>query len=269
MKKFLPIIGALWLAGCSLPTKTVDTPVPPFISFAAASLAQIDVGHIAASVDTLIVVTATAQGTDIQAVTAIITTPDGSTAAYALADNGVYPDQRKNDGIYTGTIALQLSKSAVGTYSIHVQAAGASGLTSNIQSLPLSIISSNNQPPIISALIAPDTVHIPTGATPNYLTVSIAVNDPDGLETIQSVSFASYRPNGSIVASYPMYDDGGTTVEPAFNDYSGDTKAGDGRYTLRIPITSDLTPTYRDFVFSAKDKSGAISNLLTKRIYIQ
>ena len=269
MKHILSIVTVFVLAGCSLPNTTVDTPAPPFISLATSTLSIIDVGRIAGVVDTTIVVTASVSGALVTSVSALITAPDGTSLLYPLLDTGTFPDARANDGIFTGRIVLHLSASAVGQYGIQIQAAGDGNLTSNIITLPVSIIASNNRPPIISQLIAPDSVFLPTGGTPNYIKVSIAVADSDGLATIASVSFTSYRPDGTIVATYPMFDDGSSLAEPVFaGTTSGDDTAGDARYTLRIPVTTTKNPYY-DFVFSAKDKSGAISNSLTKRIYIQ
>jgi hypothetical protein len=191
--------------------------------------------------------------------------------SYVLLDSGVPPDQKANDGIYSGYVPLHLTKAAVGQYNIQIQASDNQGLVSNIIGLPVTVISSNNKPPIISALIAPDTVFVPTGSTPNYITVSVVASDADGLETIASVSTRVIKPDGTISIPYPLLDDGGKTPDPVFTGTtSGDATAGDGRFTLRIPVTFDAKRNeYRDFVFTAKDKSGAISNSLTKRIYIQ
>ncbi len=269
MKHILSFLTIFVLSGCSLPTTTIDTPAPPFLSFATASLSVIDVGRLPAAVDTMIAVAATARGTNVTAVTAVITAPDGAFVSYTLLDNGTGPDQKANDGIYTANIPLHLTTSAVGQYSIQIQASGDEGLSSNIIALPVSIISSNNRPPRISQMIAPDTVYVPTGSTPNYIKVSIAVADSDGLASIASVTFTSYRPDGSRIGTYPLLDDGSAAAGPVFSGVtSGDAVAGDGRYTLSLPLTSK-TNAYVDFVFSAKDKSGAISNSLTKRIYIQ
>lgn len=270
MKHIIVIVMVFVLAGCSLPDTTVDSAAPPFLSLATASFSVIDIGRLPAAVDTLIIISATARGTAVNSVTALIKAPDGASASYSLTDAGTGPDEKANDGIYTVQIRLHLSPSAVGQYSIQVQATGDEGLVSNILALPLSIISSNNLPPIISQLIAPDTVYVPTGSIINYIKVSIAVADSDGLASIDAVTFIVYRPDRTVVSTYPMFDDGSVEVLSVFSDKSGDDVAGDGRYTLRIPVTSSSTPnTYRDFVFSAKDKSGAISNSLTKRIYIQ
>jgi hypothetical protein len=266
MRHILTIIAVAWLAGCSLPNETIDISAPPVLSFASSSLTVIDVGRLGTVVDTAIVVTATPKGTNIGTVTALIVATDGSSAAYLLADNGVAPDQVKGDGIFTGNVMVRLSASAVGSYAIQVQASDAAGLVSNMIALPVSIISSNNRPPVISQLIAPDTVFVPTGDTPNHIKVSVAVADSDGLASIASVSFTSYRADGKTAGIFQLLDDGGTTTDPS----SGDDVAGDGRYTLTLSIPSTTTHnTYYDFVFTAKDKSGAISNSLTKRIYIQ
>ncbi len=260
MKHILSIITVFVLAGCSLPTTTIDTPAPPFISFATASLSVIDVGRLSGTVDTLIAVSATAQGKNITSVTAVIKAQDGSAASYALLDNGVAPDQKAGDGIYSGNIPLRLMTSSVGKYIIQVQASGDEGLVSNNFALPVSVISSNNRPPIISDLIVPDTMYVPASGS-NLYKVSVFVSDADGLASIEAVTFSSYRSNGTLADIFTLFDDGATG--------SGDAVKGDGRYTLTIQLPAGTARQYRDFVFSAKDKSGAVSNSLTKRIYIQ
>jgi hypothetical protein len=270
MKHILSILTIFVLAGCSLPNAHIDSPVPPFVAAASASLNLIDVGRLPAAVDTTIVVTATVQRANVTMVTAMITAEDGSAATYELLDNGAAPDVKAHDGIYAGSVHLHLTKASVGQYTIQVQASGDAGLGSNILALPVSIISSNNRPPVISQLIAPDTAFVPTGTTANSLLLSVAAADSDGLASIASVTVTLQRPDSSIVGTYELYDDGSLGGPTQFNILSGDATAGDGRFTLTIPVPrGTVTGEYRDFLFSAKDKSGAISNTLTKRIYFK
>ncbi len=232
-------------------------------------MSVIDVGYITGSADTMLVVSVSVRGTYVKSVTAVITASNGSSISELLLDSGLMPDQKLNDGIYSGYMPLHLTKAVVGQYTIQIQASDDRGQLSNRIGLPVSIISSNNRPPIISQLIAPDTVVVPAaGSEPNFIKVSVVVTDTDGLGNIDVVSFISYRPDGSIVpGSFIMLDDGGVTTG---GSVSSDDVSGDGRFTLKLQLPAG-TPgkTYRDFVFTAKDKSGGISNLLTKRIYIQ
>jgi hypothetical protein len=59
-----------------------------------------------------------------------------------------------------------------------------------------------------------------------------------------------------------LYDDGNTTLH-------GDLVAGDGIYSLLIQvIPSNEKGTYR-FEFQAKDRSGALSNIINHSVLIQ
>jgi len=108
-----------------------------------------------------------------------------------------------------------------------------------------------NEPPVLSNLVAPDTISRSAGGT--YL-ITVDVYDPQGREDIDRVYFNSFKPDGSPAEGNPflMRDDG----------QQGDAQAGDGTYSIVITISpQNETGRYR-FEFQAEDKSGARSNLL-------
>jgi len=188
----------------------------------------------------------------------------------ALSDNGVAPDQTSSDGIYSATVRISVRNNAIGTFSVAVFARNAENERSVLYSLPLILFNSSNAAPVLTSLFAPDTVLVPSGSDVRLVKVSISAADSQGLNDIVSVSLKSMRPDASVAGLFPLYDDGGTIVQPTFNLSSGDSVARDGRYTLIIPIFSSTQKnTFRDFVFTATDRSTAVSVPVIKRVYIQ
>ena len=132
------------------------------------------------------------------------------------------------------------------------------------------VVKNTDHAPFISNLVMRDTVIVPPVGDTTFFKITVTVSDSDGLQDITSLSLTSRRPDNSVVGVYPMYDDGGLTVVNPFGLKSGDATAGDGIYTLTIPLLSSTTGnTYRNFSFSATDRSGESSNILTKNIFIQ
>lgn len=135
------------------------------------------------------------------------------------------------------------------------------GAAGNEVSAILSLFNSENLPPIIDSVSAPDSVEIDsTHAILFYLYAT--ASDPNGLNDIKRVYFDTFKPNGqpSTGNPFPMYDDGGASGNPA----DGDSVANDGIFTLiiQLPALDAPTPpalgTYV-FKFYAEDRSGAVS----------
>jgi hypothetical protein len=115
--------------------------------------------------------------------------------------------------------------------------------------------------PVISNLIAPDSVTIGNDSTKIFL--SITVWDQNGLNDISSVFFNSYiPPDGHASSANPikMYDDG----------THGDKTAGDGIYSTYVILPSTGVPhgTFR-WDFFAQDKSGLLSNKISHNVVVQ
>ncbi|HTR81798.1 MAG TPA: choice-of-anchor X domain-containing protein [Bacteroidota bacterium] len=279
MKNTFIIVFFLLADGCQTPNKGLidtDSVPPPFISLTAVTPALINVNEVAVSatdvIDTVLQLSATVSNVDQQSrISFTIIDPSGNPIEMgALVDNGIAPDRLAGDGVFSGAANFSIHKEDIGTYTVQFQATNSVGYQSNIILRPLSIQNSNNHRPTISNPVLPDTVFVPSGSDTTFINASVTVSDQDGLEDIASVSFTSRRPDGSVVGVYPMYDDGGVSVEAPFGLRSGDTVAGDGIFALTIPLTSSADKnTYRDFSFVATDRTGESSDVITKRIYLK
>ncbi|MCW8804269.1 MAG: hypothetical protein OQK57_07725 [Ignavibacteriaceae bacterium] len=107
-----------------------------------------------------------------------------------------------------------------------------------------------NIAPVISNLVAPDTVTLGTDTT--FIFVSVDASDNNGLNDIERVFFNSFLPNGNPSSGNPfiMYDDG----------TNGDITANDGTYSLVIilPPSGVTLGTYR-WEFQAEDRGNKVS----------
>lgn len=264
-------------AGCELDQSTSFDPqsTPPVLIDARISPVFINVASFQSlpAIDTVITVIATLDAPSPFTTSVIyeIFDPEGTlTFAGTLSDNGVAPDQTSADGIYTTSVRISVTGNTIGTFSVFIFARNAENEQSVLFSLPLTLFNSSNAIPVLSMLSAPDTVFVPSGGDVRLIKVSISAADSQGLNDIVSVSLRSLRPDSTVAGLFPLYDDGGTIVQPTFNISSGDSLARDGRYTLTIPIFSSAQKnTFRDFVFTATDRSNAVSAPVIQRVYIR
>ena len=159
---------------------------------------------------------------------------------------------------YRAAFSFNVQRCDIGAYRVEVIARTQSGLMSN--SLVKSVIvGRNNLPPRLSNLSAPDTLHRPvSGTRPVFFAVS--ATDPDCESDIVKVFFRSINSH-SPNFEFRLYDDGNLAV-------TGDSVAGNGRYSLVIPIDSTATLGRLEFRFWARDKSGALSDSLAHFITI-
>ncbi len=271
------IVSLFFFVSCELDQSvTLDhTPSPPVLDSASVTPVFINIGGNASltSFDTSITIRASldrAYPTS-TAVIYSIYAPNGDLfTSGTVADNGITPDLVAGDGHYAVRRTISIPTELVGTFTVQVTAHNTLQEYSSSIHLPIAVFNLNNTPPLLSGLSAPDTVIVPSGTDINFVKVSITAADSQGLNDIVSVTLKSLRPDSSVAGLFPLYDDGGTTVRPTFNISSGDSIANDGRYTLVIPIfSSTQTNTYREFIFTATDRSNAISTPVIKRVYIQ
>ncbi|MDP4192182.1 MAG: hypothetical protein Q8858_11490 [Bacteroidota bacterium] len=120
-------------------------------------------------------------------------------------------------------------------------------------------------PPVISNLVAPDTLTITSdAASPTNFILTLNVSDKDGQNDIKEVYFKLFKPDGSQTSTPKnlMYDDG---------DFShhGDKTAGDGVYSYGGQLPAGTPKGNWKFVFYAADKSDSLSNVITHYIYIK
>jgi hypothetical protein len=115
-------------------------------------------------------------------------------------------------------------------------------------------------PPVVSNLVAPDTVSLASDTV--HIPLSIQVADSNGLKDIEFVFFNSFLPSGNPSSQNPfiMYDDGTHT----------DAVAGDGIYSLTIglPPTGVTLGTYR-WEFQARDRQKKTSNIIIHNIVVK
>jgi len=118
----------------------------------------------------------------------------------------------------------------------------------------------DNLPPVISNLIAPDTVTI--GSDTTFIQITLDVEDANGMNDVEFVWFDSFLPNGNPSSQNPiaMFDDG----------THGDETAGDGTYSriVILPPVGVSKGTFR-WEFQAIDRGGESSNIIVHFILIQ
>jgi len=218
---------------------------------------------------------------DIKNVTATITSADGeySFSAQMFDDGGLFPippdnissgDVSAGDSIFS--VQIPLRKKHVANYIVQVVATDKDDAVSSSIFRTFSVRNQFNNPPALSNLVMPDSVNVPREIDTNFVKITLKVEDPQGIEDIKSTYFTSKRPDGSIVGTYEMFDDGNAKFYETFGGFftSGDNTAGDGTFTVTVPIPQGTTiGTYRDFTFQARDRAGEVSATITKRIYLR
>jgi hypothetical protein len=179
---------------------------------------------------------------------------------FALNDRGERPDLTAGDGQFSGEARFSISRVEVGTWSARVAATGVNGTRSTTAVVQVSIVR-NNQPPVISNLVAASSISA-SDPQPLMLLTMKAV-DPDGASDILRVFFNSYRPNGQPASGNPfvMFDDGNTA------GISGDAVARDSLYSLRVQFGGAPTGSYR-FEFRAIDRSSDSSNVIIHHVEV-
>jgi len=177
---------------------------------------------------------------------------------FQMADDGnkeISGDAIAGDGTYSSKFKFISEEITPGEFRFVFQAKDKGNLLSNTIGHRLTV--KVNDSPVISNVIAPDTVKInPLQNTPILITVDVM--DSQGLSDIDYVRFRSFLPDGQEANNSPiqLFDDGNT-------ESSGDAVAGDGTYSIIINLPpSGVTPGDFKFVFEAKDKSGALSNTI-------
>lgn len=185
---------------------------------------------------------------------------------FNMSDNGSSPDTTGGNGVYTVAVNYTTTSClTVGNYSVQYLATSASGLTSNLIVTTVAVYYSNNGPPVVAFVNAPDTVIKPTSGV-NLFHISVAAIDVNGQCDLKTVFFNSFKPDGTPAGGNPfrMFDDGDLTVH-------GDSIAGDGRYSLIIGIDSNPVTqigTYQ-FNYQATDNSGLSSGILNKPLFVK
>jgi len=194
----------------------------------------------------------TNDGSSINNVTCTVKDPNGVIAGqFNMLDNGNPPDSNSNDSRYTGTVNINnIECLLVGNYSIEFLAQNNSQLYSNLITSSVNVINTAVQPPVIVSTNLPDSVVRPA-IDSTLLTISVTVNDPDGLCDIKDVTFVTTRPNGIVFPPIPMFNN------------------GNGQFIFSNYVRASSDPTsygYFKYSFTARDNSNLLSVPVTDSI---
>lgn len=219
--------------------------------------------NFTAPINEIIVAVVTSQE-PVKNVMATLSDPDNNQVrVYELKDNGVSPDTTAGDSHFTAQINETQNCRIAGYYNVEFVAENESGLKSNtiIQSFYVKQV--NNQPPLISDLIMPDSLQRP-GSGVNLAFMQIKAIDPNGQCDVKVSYFISRRPDGTLGNQgnpIYLYDDGDIPLH-------GDTTAGDTKYSVIIKIEPTNQLGYYLFTYNAKDRSDSLSNTLKDSVYV-
>jgi hypothetical protein len=164
------------------------------------------------------------------------------------------------DIIYQNEFIL-MRENPIGNYRVNFFVTGFDGKTNQVavKSFYFNNGQDNVAPVISNSVVEPDTAVV-TDTT--IIFTSVEAMDSNSTSDISQVYFTVYRPDNTTNGNkLELFDNG--------NLLNGDLMAGDGIYSLLIQVnqTNDKG-TYR-FEFQAKDRSGALSNILNHFVLIQ
>ena len=191
------------------------------------------------------------------------------TSNLELLDDGIkiHGDATAGDGIYSMTYPMS-KKYSNGKYIVEFFVEDNLGLgAQSIAKVGEQAMNYDNKQvnysPVISNLLIPASVT--RGVKFQF---SIFVADQNSLGDISSVYYSLFKPDGTLMVNsqglsqFPMFDDGNTT-----ND--GDAAANDGIYTVILTFPETQPAGNWKFELQAKDKSGAVSNVISKTIEVK
>jgi|WetSurMetagenome_2_1015567.scaffolds.fasta_scaffold118667_1 hypothetical protein len=161
---------------------------------------------------------------------------------------------------YAGTLTVTLPKSTAGRYNVKVSLTTEYSTGANTVQKTVTFFRTNH-PPVLTNLVMPDTVDVPSGTNSNFK-ASVTVTDQDGESDIKQVFFVNLD-SSDPAFRYLLRDDGSVGTN------SGDAAAGDGIYT--ITVAAPFTAKGRSFRFSFQandtfgDTSASIIHFVTIR----
>lgn len=169
--------------------------------------------------------------------------------AGSLHNDGFFPDLSAQDSVFTGLLKFSAMRSDIGSFFAEVTALDKNGFSSNTLRLTFSILRLN-QPPMLSNLVAPDTV---SRSTEDSFVITVVATDPDGPSDILSVT----RTTPSNLVLY-LNDSG----------INGDITAGDNIFTETVSLSPTQPLGTYPFSFKATDRSNASSSIIVKSIVV-
>jgi hypothetical protein len=185
----------------------------------------------------------------------------GTVATASLHDNGVAPDSVAGDSRYAGGLTFQASRSDVGMFRVRLRARSPDGSESNSLESRFQL-TRNNAVPVLSQLLAPDTVSLPGGGS-LLIPMTVAAQDSDGLSDVREVYFRSLD-SSDPEQRYFLRDDGDSEGQ------SGDQVEGDGIFSIVVELSDgpNVRRTFR-FLFQAVDAPGDTSAALLHHLTVR
>ena len=256
---FLVLLILFCIAGCEKNYSTVidSTASAPVIKDGSFSVSVINTdtinlaGHPVRSPDDTVTIRGIAQaridssfnGTNVSLVgySVINTNYSSSLTEGTLHDDGIFPDTKAHDNVYSGYVEFKIQRVFVGSFSISLWSESSAGYLSNTFILPIQIVRLNH-PPVLSDLIAPDTINL---AIVNAFEISVKVIDTDGQNDIKTVS--RFTPSGKVL---PLH------------------ASNDSLYEETVSLTPPPDLGSYLFRFRAADRSNDSSNVLTHTIVV-
>lgn len=180
-----------------------------------------------------------------------------------LYDNGNSEngDKTKGDKIYSNLFPMSKTY-PVGNYKINYFVTDLDNNTRKVAENDFIYNNGqNNVAPVISNLIAPDSVQLMPDSV--LIPLHITVSDSNGLSDIQNVFFNSFIPPDYHPSSgnpFTMYDDG--------DPHHGDQTAHDGIYSLIVILYSNAPKGVFRFEFQARDRGHLLSNKIIHNITV-
>ncbi|OQY76292.1 MAG: hypothetical protein B6D45_04110 [Ignavibacteriales bacterium UTCHB3] len=179
-----------------------------------------------------------------------------------LTDNGSpgSGDDRAGDKIFSALVPMS-SQYVSGEYRTEYFVSDAEG---NVYKLAVNRFvydnGSANQPPVLSDLVAPDTVVV---TDTSIFRMTVKAIDPNGKQDLSRVYFVVTRPDGtSNNAALLMYDDGNFALH-------GNEVANDDIYSIIVSVYSSNQKGEYTFTFTAEDRAKTKSIPVTKKIVIR
>jgi hypothetical protein len=171
--------------------------------------------------------------------------------------------------VFNGQAQFSISRAQAGKYRIQFSAKTTDGLQGNTLEMPLKLGRRNSVPRLLN-LSAPDSISVPFGGSV-IVQMTIAASDSDGLADIRQVYFRSLTSRDTVTRFF-MKDDGGLDA-PQFPSFprSGDESAGDGIYSIKVPVSITDTTQYRlnVFAFKTEDVYGDTSATLAHNFRVK
>ncbi len=265
----VPMLAILLMACEKNSLGTIDVPTKtPFLSIASATPDSIYLDNLVPvgnlyQISTIVSVRAAATGGAHEVVATVLRpTTTEEVARISLRDDGSAPDLTANDGVFTGRFEFAIPRTLAGRYRIKFWSTSQDGLVSNIIERRLALTRRNSAPQLLSAT-SPDTVDLPTTG---FITVQFTAtaSDSDGLADIAEVFFL----RDTLTTKFFLKDDGGVgrnTFEGFPTPLStGDDIAGDGKFSILLPVTPTNTRATRLITFQAIDSFGDTSNTIQR-----